>query len=46
MSPLPGLPFITPAFLPHGYAVGYMTSPAARARFGLPALQSSSFEVK
>jgi hypothetical protein len=31
---------------PHGYAVGYMTSPAARARFGLPALQRSSFDVK
>ena len=36
MSPLSGLPVVRAAFLSHGYAVGYMTSPAARARFGLP----------
>jgi hypothetical protein len=46
MSPLEGLPVVKAAFLSHGYAVGYTTSPAARARFGLRAPQSSSFEVK
>ena len=45
-SPLPGLPVVTAAFLPHGYTVGYRTSPAARARFGLPALQNASLDVK
>ena len=36
MSPLSGLPIVTAALLSHGYAVGYMTSPAVRARLGLP----------
>ena len=46
MSPLPGLAVVLAAFLSHGYAVGYTTTPATRARFGVPALQASPFDVK
>jgi hypothetical protein len=46
MLSLAGLPVVRATSLSHGYAVGFMTSPAARARFGLPALRISSYDVK